>query len=378
MPRRGLSSRLQQLRGARGIGALPTPPAAEGPAVEIPGFRRVGEFVCSRSEIIPDIPRPGPPSGLLLPVGTAEDELLFFDLETTGLSGGAGTVAFLAGFGRWKEGGFLLDQYLLLDYPGEPEFLRLLQSRLTGTTHLVSYNGRAFDANLLATRGLMNGLRFFFPRHLDLLFLSRRLWRAKIGSCSLGNIESTILNIHRDGDIPGAEVPERWFSFLRDGDPRPLRPVFSHHRQDIISLAVLLAKLEGILNSPEEAEGIDRRSAGLFLLSRGDPRGEELLRSAWMDGDLRAGSLLALLYKRRGEWCGALEIWDRIVAGGGTPAVFEELAKYHEHRSRRLDEALRLAGEGLALTLREGGSPRRCDEFRRRILRLRRKLQGQL
>ena len=224
----------------------------------------------------------------------------------------------------------------------------------------------------------MNGLRFLFPRHLDLLFPSRRVWRAEIGSCSLGNIESAVLKIQRSGDIPGSEVPERWFAFLRDGDPRPLLPVFSHHRQDIISLALLLAKLEGILSRPEEAQGIDRRSTGLFLLSRGDPRGEELLRRAWLEDDPRAGSLLALICKRRGDWRGALEIWERIAAEGGSPGVFEELAKYHEHKSRRLDEALRIAEEGLRLTLTESGSPRRGDEFRRRILRLRRKLQGQL
>ena len=346
--------------------------------MEIPGFLREGEYVCSRREIIQGVSRPGPRSGLLLPPGTGDSDLLFFDLETTGLSGGAGTVAFLAGFGTWGDEGFLLDQYLLLDYPGEPEFLQLLQSRIAGKTHLVSYNGRAFDASLLATRGLMNGIRFVFPRHLDLLFLSRRLWRAEIGSCSLGNIESAILNVHRSGDIPGSEVPERWFAFLRDGDPRSLQPVFSHHRQDIVSLTLLLARLEGILNDPEGAHGIDRRSAGLFLLSRGDPRGEALLEAAWREGDPRAGTLLALLCKRRGEWSRAIEIWERIAAGGGYPGVCEELAKYHEHKSRRWDEALRRAEEGLNLLSSQGGSLRRCEEFRRRIVRLRGKLHVQV
>jgi uncharacterized protein len=378
MPRRGLSSRLKQLRGVRGLRSLPAASSPQGPAVQIPGFLREGEFVCSRREVIPGVPLPGPRSGLLLPPETADSELLFFDLETTGLSGGAGTVAFLAGFGTWGDGGFQLDQYLLLDYPGEPEFLRLLQSRMAGKSHLVSYNGRAFDANLLATRGLMNGLRLVFPRHLDLLFPSRRLWRAEIGSCSLGNIESTILNIHRSGDIPGSEVPERWFAFLRDGDPRPLQPVFSHHRQDIVSLALLLARLEGILNDPGRAHGIDRRSAGLFLLSRGDRRGEALIEAAWQAGDPRAGTLLALLCKRRGDWSRALAIWERIASGGGYPGVCEELAKYHEHKSRRWDEALRRAEEGLELLRTQEGSPRRREEFRRRIVRLRGKLHAQI
>ena len=103
-----------------------------------------------------------------------------------------------------------------------------------------------------------------------------------------------------------------------------------------------------------------------------------LLESSWREGDPRAGTLLALLCKRRGDWKRALVIWERLAARGGNPGVFEELAKYHEHRSRRLEPALRLAEEGLELLLSEGGSPRRCDEFHRRIVRLREKLQTQV
>jgi len=50
------------------------------------------------------------------PDSTAVKDLLFFDIESTGL-GGAGVVPFLVGIGRFTSEGFEVSQYLLPDDP---------------------------------------------------------------------------------------------------------------------------------------------------------------------------------------------------------------------------------------------------------------------
>lgn len=379
MPRSGLTSRLKQLRIMRDSSTREKYGAAASGAVrelEIPGFRQIGEYTFYRGEVLANIFPPRNISGLLLSQEQNPEELLFFDLETSGLSSGAGTLAFLAGFGSYIDGGFLLEQYFLSDYPGEVEFLGHIQQRVETQPCFVSYNGRAFDASLLKTRALMHGRNFSFTRHLDLLYISRRLWREAVGSCSLGNIERHILGLERQGDLPGSEVPERWFSFLRTGDANLLIEIFSHHRQDILSLEKLWKNLEELFLEPFSPGLADQRSLGLYLLSRGDQRGAELLSSAWKDGDLRAGRLLALYLKRNGELSQALELWHSM-ADAADPGVCEELAKYYEHRVRHYDEAVKWARRGLAAVERSGSSQTRVRDFVHRIRRLEKRISVQ-
>jgi hypothetical protein len=200
---------------------------------------------------------------------------VFFDLETSGLSGGAGTVAFLAAFGRLiqgeipdtgvREGPFRLrvDQYLLLDYSGELDFLEALAEEFKGPASpgegagkpplIVSYNGKSFDAQIFKTRCIMNGI--FPPSYhpADLLHPSRRLWKRVLPSCSQGEIETAILGLDRTGDIPGALAPEIWFSFLRTGDFSSLGGICDHNVKDIAGLAKLFFALTAIARSPLEA-----------------------------------------------------------------------------------------------------------------------------
>ena len=130
-------------------------------------------FSKSLAIIVPDLARLG---SIPLP-----RELLFFDLETTGLSSGAGTIAFLAAFGRFAsaENNDVLEitQYLLLDYPGEAGFVELMVGEFEGSPIVVSYNGKCFDAQILKTRCLMNGIKAPLLLHADLLHPARRLWK---------------------------------------------------------------------------------------------------------------------------------------------------------------------------------------------------------
>jgi uncharacterized protein YprB with RNaseH-like and TPR domain len=202
------------------------------------------------------------------------EKFMFFDLETTGLSGGAGTVAFLAAFGRFVAGkrqanytGLELTQFLLLDYPGEADFIESVLSFITAQDSvnpyfLCTYNGKAFDVPLLKTRCLMNG--FSVPQfyQLDLLHPARRLWKRLLPNCSQATVETLVLGLDRGGDTPGAMAPDIWFNFLRSGDDflgnetdagRALLGICDHNVKDIFGLASLFRAFAEIAGSPLDA-----------------------------------------------------------------------------------------------------------------------------
>ncbi len=232
-------------------------------------------------------------------------ELLFFDLETTGLSRGAGTVIFMAGLGVLDktETGYSrmhLHQLLLTDYPGESEFLARIGD-IAGTDRMpVSYNGRSFDARLLETRCIMNGIAPFSwcsASHLDLLYPARRLWRNKLESCRLSCVERYILGLERTDDLPGSEAPDAWFSWLDGKSDYRIAAIGDHNRDDCLSLALLLAELNRQIDEGRARAALIRalhlRSAGNWKAAR------PFLEQAVQDGENLAVRLLAIDLEHR-------------------------------------------------------------------------------
>jgi uncharacterized protein len=185
-------------------------------------------------------------------------DFLFFDLETTGLSGGAGTLAFLAAFGCIEKQGFVnklkITQYLLLDYPGENDFLDAVLKEFTKNRVIVSYNGKCFDSQILKNRCLMNRIKPPEYRHADLLHPARRLWKDVINDCSQSSIETKILGLDRSGDIPGALAPEIWFEFLKTERTDRLMGICDHNTADIKGLAEIFSAMIMIAEDPFNAK----------------------------------------------------------------------------------------------------------------------------
>jgi len=266
-------------------------------------------------------------------------DLVFYDTETTGLSSGAGSVVFLIGVGRLEGRSLLLEQLFLSDFPGEPSYLRRVESLLPDQAVCVSFNGKSFDSHILRARFLMNGMHLEIPYQLDLLHPARRLWRRTIGSCSLACLEREVLGIHREGDIPGEEVPELYFRFLRTGRPDLLPPVFRHNLQDTETLFWLYDLMEGTVAGGAAPERVDLFGLGRLLLARGNSAGMRHLEAAFADGDPSAGRLLALTYRRQGSWAEAVSVW-KVMAGRRSVHAMVELAKYYEHREKNVQAAL--------------------------------------
>lgn len=233
----------------------------------------------------------------LLNAGTSlSSSLVFFDLETTGLSHGAGTVAFMAGIARFDGDGLCVRQLLLADYPGELSFLSRFAELVGSNPVFVSFNGKCFDSQILSTRFSMNGMRpEFITRsvlHLDLLFPSRRIWKKEIGSCRLSAIEMAILGIERICDLPGSEAPDAWFDFVRSGILDRLLAIGDHNRDDCFALALLLFTLDSTIE-----EGKGRASLIRALDLRNARRYAEaalFLRPLANDGDPLALKILAI------------------------------------------------------------------------------------
>ena len=289
---------------------------------------------------------------------------LCFDTETSGLAGGTGTWAWLAGFLRPQVDGWVLRQYLLARLDAEPAYLDALAPELTAPARLVSYNGRAFDAPLLATRFRLAGRPDPLAGlpHLDLLAPVRRAFARSWPDCRLATAEERLLGVRRRDDLPGSLAPAAWLGWLRRGETAPLARVLRHNRDDLLSLACLLPALDRVYRDPAAHEA-DPRAVAAAHLSRGDlQRALAILAGSQRDLD-HAGLLdLARLYRRTGDWARAVGIWEPLAAAGDAQAQ-TALARYHEHRSRDLNLALELT-EGL---------PTGADRERRRG-RLRAKL----
>jgi uncharacterized protein len=358
-------------RAARTDPAAATPARAAdppGPDLRFPGWTREGELLYRRRLCFPGWATEAWPA----PWSAGEPEqLLFYDTETTGLSGGAGTVAFLFG-AAWCEGPDLaVEQLFLADFPGEPGFLNAVRERMAPYRAFVSYNGRTFDCPLLRTRFTMNGIPWEPGPQVDLLHHARRLWRTVTGDCSLRAMEEHVLGFTRDGDVPGEQVPLIWKEFLRSGSPGLLPAVFEHNAADVASLARLHRAIGRLLAGDEPAARVDEGALGRWMLAGSPEAGTAVLEAAFGRGDAAAGVSLGLHHKRAGRWDQAAAVWESLLSGRSLFAAVE-LAKHHEHRTHDLARARELMR--LALSWNLPLDERRRGELRARAQRLDRKL----
>jgi uncharacterized protein YprB with RNaseH-like and TPR domain len=303
--------------------------------------------------------------------------LLFLDLETTGLFGGAGTQAFLVGCAAIDGDSIRVRQFLLPGFEHERAVLNEVQSWSKSHGALVTYNGRSFDVPLIETRFMFHRLPCPLDGvpHLDMLHASRRLWRQRPlttgtpdpddSSCSLAVLEKHIAGLHRVGDVPGYEIPSRFFRFVRDGDARPLEAVLEHNRLDLISLAAVLARAitlvtrgPGEARSAQEAYGLARvyeRAGAHDNAEASLLRTIDFARRVGAEPEVHAEALrrLAWLRRRARRIHEAAEAWRELASLPRCAASLrrearEALAIHHEHRSKNLQAARQHALELLS------------------------------
>lgn len=290
-----------------------------------------------------------------LPTHVELFDFVFLDTETTGLSRGAGTVAFLVGVGEIKGNDLHVTQYLMRDYDEESFVLRHVMAHLQPGKILVTYNGRTFDIPLLASRFIMQRIRFDAEAlpHVDLLHTARRVWKLRLQRCSLSALEEHIYNEPRVDDLPGAEVPQRYFDYLKSRDFSLLDDILRHNAQDIATLARLLFTLSELHMHPLSAEHVqDIYSLGRVYEKRGRNEDARICYRASDAGSMSALSRARLAdnFRRCRDTEAAAAIYQKMISarqGGAAPYI--ALSKLQEHKLRDIPAALEAARRGLLL-----------------------------
>lgn len=287
---------------------------------------------------------------------------LYLDTETTGLSGGTGTIPFLIGLG-WRDegsGGWVVEQLLLRGLGEEAPMLARLAERIARATMIVTYNGKSFDVPLLRARFVMNRLEVpVLPPHLDLVHVARRVHRARLASCTLISVEENVLGRSRVDDLPGSEIPAVYAHFLRSGDDRGIADVARHNADDVLAMVALL----GLYGEPAPSLIADDLASVARTLSRAgaiDDAAALAHRAVEAGGGTWARRVRGDLAKARGEL--ALALLD--YAAVDDPAARLELAKLYEHRVRDPALALEAAERGTNET-EEAGARRRARLLRK-------------
>jgi len=304
------------------------------------------------------------------------EKWLFLDTETTGLAGGTGTYAFLIGLAWWDAGGLQVEQFLMRDFAEEHSLLQELSQRLAERPVLVTFNGKSFDWPLLENRFTMTR-SIAVPKlaaHLDLLHPARALWKLRLGSVRLVELERHVLDAprlgwQRDNDVSSALIPQFYFDYLRGGPVEPLAAVVRHNQMDLRGLAALFGKINALLSQQADTE-IEIESLDLFGLSRFFQRRGENDRAhsacaqaleIGLPAEFRPKACreLAQMAKRRGEHARAAEIWLEIVADAhdGIHAC-EQLAIYYERHAKDFYRATEFAQLALVKLRRQHSSSR--------------------
>jgi uncharacterized protein YprB with RNaseH-like and TPR domain len=334
------------------------------------------------------------------------NRLLFVDLETTGLMGGAGTYAFLVGCAWFDGGSFRVRQYLMSNPMVERSMLGAIAELASESGTVVTYNGKTFDLPLIETRYLFHRLDTPFAGlpHVDMLHPARRLWRGHTAGaeegmadagCRLQTLERTLCGFEREGDVPGFEIPDRYFRYVRTGDARPLAGVLEHNRLDLLSLALVTARAAQLVEDGPPAVRTAREAVGLGRLYQAAGRDADARRcfglACGLDAEaphvalpggaeglqLRSEALssFARLSRRARYFDDAAAAWSSLLTLPECPPTIvreaaEALAVHHEHRRRDPLSARGFALRSLQLPL----TASRREALRHRMARLDRKL----
>ena len=284
--------------------------------------------------------------------GLSKEQFAFLDVETTGLYGGSGVIAFLIGVARFENDQLRLVQFFLHDPAQEKAQLSALRKFVEPCKAFVSFNGKSFDIPILNARFTLNSLPYPFSeiQHLDLLHLSRRIWKARLPRRTLSDLETHILKAKRtEDDVPSWMTSKLYFEYLETGDARPLRGVFYHNEIDVVSLAALMSHLSNLITNPlegPETNSLDILAVGKLYAQMGRLKSAvKIYRQGLNRNDLphdvrwEAVKQLSYIYKKLKDWDSACEQWVNAAHAEEIYAHIE-LAKYYEHQESSYEHAL--------------------------------------
>lgn len=311
-------------------------------------------------------------------------KLLFFDTETTGLSGGTGTIPFMLGFGFFQDEDFRVKIFILNDLGKEATFLEAVDLFLQeyGFSAVVTYNGKSFDYPLMETRYILQRKRFPLLKlpHLDFLFPARSLWKNTYPSCKLSQLGDFLLGLSRDEDIDPSQIPGMYFNYLRTRSFRLIQGIVEHNALDLLGLNGLLLLavkyVEDISFTADEGEilGIARLYDRYGDIDKADELYRVLEQSALRtDVMAKAVKCLAVILKKKKLYAEAAELWGMLSNSSvHHHLALRELSVHLEHREKDYIKALASVHQGLAI---KDLSDSQRKDFEKRYKRLTQKIK---
>jgi uncharacterized protein len=269
-------------------------------------------------------------------------EMVFFDTETTGLSG-TGTQIFLLGLAYFTDTHLILKQYFLPSPSSEIAQFNYFLNDIGKFRLMASYNGKSFDWPQLITRHTL--VRQNVPKlpalgHFDLYHAARRLWKHKLERTNLSIVEKEVLGIDRVDDIPGYLAPMIYFDFIESRQPYGIQGVMKHNEIDILSLVTLYTHLTfqlcGMDMQQTRKESFE---VGRWFAALGEKEEAEQVLTKLVSGSdvtsLQAKLALAYHNKKEKNWGMALRLFvdvaDTLDVNMGLEASIEA-SKIYEHK----------------------------------------------
>jgi len=314
-----------------------------------------------------------------------EERILFFDTETTGLSG-TGAYIFLAGLLERKPGGFEMTQYVMPDPSNEAAFLYETDLWKSEEPIIFSYNGKSFDWPQLTSRWTMH--RNLLPklktlRQIDLFHGTKRIWKNELSRMKLSTIEEEKLGFSREGDVPGFLIPAIYLDAVKSGYPEALEGVLHHNELDILSLVSLYVLSSDLLMEDLESEtygaytNIGKWYADLKQFDQSAAYLEHVTAQRGASSAL-ARYFLAIQRKRSGQFEEALQLFKEAAPNLRGPVEVEawvHASKLYEHQMKDYGQAAIMAGfakeAGAQLEIRQS----MILDIDKRIARLELKIQ---
>jgi tetratricopeptide (TPR) repeat protein len=222
---------------------------------------------------------------------------------------------------------------------------------------------------------------------LDFLHPARNLWRVRLGSVRLAELEKHVLGWNRGADLISEMIPQFYFDYLRGGSPEPLVQIFLHNQMDLRGLAGLASRIVATLADPQMdgTDGLELYGVSRICERRGDMARARKHYAQSLDAvlpaetDRAARRSLARLAKREGDLPLALKLWESILGGSreGLEA-YKQLAIHYERQVREPQRAAVLVRRALAelrMPHRSAGLSaallrRYRNDFERRLQRL--------
>lgn len=184
------------------------------------------------------------------------EEVVLIDIETTGFA--RALPLFLIGLAFPAREGWEIVQLFARGFEEEEAVLHQAASMMEGRLVCVSYNGKAFDEPFVRARFALYALRrITFALHVDLYHACKREFAGSLPDGRLPTVTAALFGWTRVDDVPGSDVPDLYYQYVRDGSLDAMQPIIEHNAYDVASLAWIFDALTGggqPRSQPEETE----------------------------------------------------------------------------------------------------------------------------